>query len=136
MRKLTKWDVDEAWRAWIAVDMAYPSHDTKALGERLSPTLAIRMIAHARFCSMFCEYTIQNTPERIVEITRLDVMRAISGRQREIEEWLEDWELLPESPAKEHYRLHLAESQRARMELICLRHLWLASQARNPSSVI
>jgi len=135
MRKLTKWDVDEAWRALIAIEMTYPSHDSKAPGKGLSPTSALRMIAHARFCSMFCEYAVQNEPERIVEITRLDVMRAISGRQREIQEWLEDWEIFPESPAKEHYRQHLAESQRGRMELICLRHLWLASQACKPSSV-
>lgn len=135
MRKLTKLDVDEAWRAWVAIEMTYPSHDGKAPREGHSPTSAIRMIAHARFCSVFCEYTVQNEPERIVEITKLDVIRAISGRQREIQEWLEDWEVLPESPAKEHYRQHLAESQRARMELICLRHLWLASQARRPSSV-
>ncbi len=135
MHKLTKWDVDEAWRAWVTIEMTYPSHDSKVLGDGLSPTAALRMIAHARFCSMFCEYALQNEPERIVEITRLDVMRAISGRQREIQEWLEDWEILPESPAKEHYRQHLAESQRGRIELICLRHLWLASQACKPSSV-
>src|ERR1700686_254513 len=130
MRKLTKWDVDEAWRAGGAIEMTSPRHDSKALGVGLSATSAIRTIAHVRFCSMFCEYAVQNEPERIVEITTLDVLRAISGRQREIQEWLEDWEILPESLAKEHYRQHLAESQRNRMEVICLRHLWLASQAR------
>jgi hypothetical protein len=135
VRKLTKCDVDDAWRAWVTIEMTYPSHESKMLSEGLSPTSALRMIGHARFCSMFCEYVLQNEPERIVEITRLDVMRAISGREREIREWVEDWEILPESPAKEHYRQHLAQSQRGRMELICLRHLWLASQTRRPFSV-
>lgn len=93
------------------------------------------MIAHTRFCSVFCDHVLQNEPERIIEITKLDVMRAVSGRQCDIQDWLDDWQILPHSPAKEHYRRHLAESERNRMELICLRHLWLASQARKPSSV-
>jgi hypothetical protein len=135
MRRPTKWDVEQAWRAWVATEMTYPDYDSKTPSEGLSPISAVRMIAHARFCCVFCDYVVRHELERIVEITRLDVMRAISARQRDIQEWLDDWQILPESPAKEHYRRHLADSQRSRIELICLRHLWLASQARKPSSV-
>jgi hypothetical protein len=69
MRELTQWDVDEAWCAWVAVEMTYPIHDSKALTQGMSPIAAIRMIAHARFCSTFCDYVVQNEPKRIVEIT-------------------------------------------------------------------
>jgi hypothetical protein len=134
MRKVTRYDVDEAWLEWVAVDMTYSS-PASVVGDGISPTSALRMITHARFCSLFCEQVLQNEPDRIVEITRLDIIRAVSGREREIQEWVEDWEILPASQAKEHYRQHLAQSQRDRIELICLRHLWLASQARRPSSV-
>jgi hypothetical protein len=135
MRKLTQRDVEDAWAAWVAVEMAYPIDDGMAPTQKISPIAAIRMIAHTRFCSVFCDHVLQNEPERVVEITRLDVMRAISEWQRDLRDWLDDWQILPHSPAKEHYREHLAESQRYRMELICLRHLWLASQARKASSV-
>ena len=135
MRKPTIGDVDAAWRSWVAVDIAYPAHDMALQSEGFSPITAVRMIAHARFSCMFCDYIKQSEPERFIKITKLDVMRAIAGHQREMQEWLEDWEILPDSLAKDHYRRHLAESQRSRMELICLRHLWLASQARRPFSV-
>ena len=135
MRKLTQRDVEDAWAAWVAVEMAYPIDDGMAPTQKISPIAAMRMIAHTRFCSVFCDHVLQNEPQRVVEITKLDVLRAISEWQRDLRDWLDDWQILPHSPAKEHYREHLAESQRYRMELICLRHLWLASQVRKASSV-
>ena len=127
MRSLTKQDVDEAWRAWAATELAtygdVPSDDA------LTPIAAARLLAHLRFSGTFCDYVLQNEPERIVEVTRLDVMRAVRERQSDLEEWREDWEILPDSLAKGEARQQLVQSHRARMELICLRHLWLASQA-------
>lgn len=130
MRKITKRDVDEAWQAWAAAEMARPLRDGEPAGGGLSPLAAIRLIAHLRFSSAFCDYVLQNEPERIVEITGIDVMRAVTERQRDVEDWLEDWEILPDSVAKEYSRWQLAHSHRVRMELMCLRHLWLASQAK------
>lgn len=130
MRTLTKEDVDEAWDAWAATELA--AHDRAPADDALTPITAVRMLAHLRFSSTFCDYVLQNEPERVVEVTRLDVMRAMRERQSDLEEWREDWEILPDSQAKEEARRRLAQSHRARMELICLRHLWLASQTLQP----
>jgi len=128
MRKVSKRDVDEAWSAWAASEVACGQCGT-APDNTLSPTAAARMIALLRFNSMFCDYVLQNESWRIVEVTQPAIMRATRERQLDLEEWQEDWEILPGSAAKEHYRRHLAQSHRTRMELICMRHLWLASQA-------
>jgi hypothetical protein len=96
-------------------------------GGRASPATAVRLIAHIRFSSAFCDYVLQNEPERIVEISTLDVLRATAERQREVEEWLKDWEVLPESEAKRQARRQLILP--IALGWICLRHLWIASQA-------
>jgi len=132
MRNLTKQDVDEAWECWAATELA--TQDQASLDDELTPIAAIRMLAHLRFSSTFCDYILQNEPERIVEVTRVDVLRAVRERQSDLEEWREDWKMLPNSPAKEEARRRLAQSHRAGKELICLRHLWLASQAWIQSS--
>jgi hypothetical protein len=132
MRNLTKQDVDEAWECWAATELA--TQDQTSLDDELTPIAAIRMLAHLRFSSTFCDYILQNEPQRIVEVTRVDVLRAVRERQSDLEEWREDWKMLPNSQAKEEARRRLAQSHRARMELICLRHLWLASQAWIQSS--
>ena len=126
MRSFTKQDVDEAWEAWASTKLA--THVRAPLDDALTPNAAVRMLAHLRFSSAFCDYVLQNEPERIVEVTRLDVIRAVSERRSDLEAWREDWEILPDSRAKEEVRRQLAQSHRAGMELVCLRHLWLASQ--------
>jgi hypothetical protein len=126
MRSFTKQDVDEAWEAWASTELA--SHVRAPPDDALTPIAAVRMLAHLRFSSAFCDYVLQNEPERIVEVTRLDVIRAVSERRSDLEAWREDWEILPDSQAKEEVRRQLAQSHRAGMELVCLRHLWLASQ--------
>ena len=131
MRNLTKQDVDEAWEAWVATELA--TSECAPPDDALTPTGAVRMLAHLRFSSAFCDYVLQSEPARIVEVTRLDVLRAVRARQRDIEEWRDDWEILPDSQAKEEARRRFAQSHRARMELMCLRHLWLASQASRPT---
>jgi hypothetical protein len=133
MRNFTKQDVDEAWEAWASTELA--THLRAPLDDALTPIAAVRILAHLRFSGAFCDYVLQNEPERIVEVTRLDVMRAVSERRSDLEAWREDWEILPDSQAKEDVRRQLAQSHRARMELICLRHLWLASQASKPPSL-
>jgi hypothetical protein len=130
MRKVTKRDVEDAWQAWAAVDTAIPLQDVGSAGNGLTPAAAARLLAHLRFSAAFCDYVLQNEPGRIVEVTKSAVMHTVAERQQEVEAWLEDWEALPESSAKEHSRQCLAESHRLRMELVCLRHLWLASQRR------
>ena len=130
MRNLTKQDVDEAWEAWAATELAI--HVRVPPDDDLTPIAAIRMLAHLRFISVFCDYVLHNEPERIAEVTRLDVMRAVRERQSDLEEWREDWEILPDSQAKEEARRRLAQSHRTRMELTCLRHLWLASRTSKP----
>jgi hypothetical protein len=138
MRRLTRQDVEEAWQAWAATELA--TYDRVPSHAALTPIVAARMLAHQRFSSVFCDYVLQNEPGRIVEITRLDVMRAVRERENELEEWREDWEIFADCAVKEEARRQLAQSQRAVMELTCLRHLWLASQAwlrssdRRPSS--
>jgi hypothetical protein len=127
MRNLTKRDVDEAWEEWVATELA--TSDRTAPDDALTPITAVRMLAHLRFSSAFCDYVLQNEPARIVEVTRLDVLRTERERQSDIEEWRADWEILPDSQAKDHARRQFAPSHRARMELMCLRHLWLASQS-------
>ena len=129
MRKITKQDIEDAWQAWATIEMALPIYDGGWAGNGLTPDTAARMIAHLRFSSVFCDYVLQNEPERVVEVTKPALMKAVAERQRDVEEWLEDWEPLPDSMAKEHSRRRLAESHRFRMELICLRQLWLASLA-------
>lgn len=129
MRKVTKRDVEDAWRVWAAIDIALPLPDGGWAANGLTPATAARMLAHLRFSAAFCDYILQNEPGRIVEVTKTAVMQAVAKRQREVEVWLEDWKSLPESMAKEHSREWLAESHRFQMELICLRQLWLASQA-------
>jgi hypothetical protein len=126
MRSFTKQDVDEAWEAWASTELA--THVRAPPDDALTPIAAVRMLAHLRFSSAFCDYVLQNEPERIVEVTRLDVIRAVSERRSDLEAWREDWEILPDSRAKEEVRRQLAQSHRAGMELVCLRHLWLASQ--------
>jgi hypothetical protein len=133
MRNFTKQDVDEAWEAWASTKLA--AHVRAPLDDALTPNAAVRMLAHLRFSSAFCDYVLQNEPERIVEVTRLDVIRAVGEQKSDLEAWREDWEILPDSPAKEEVRRHLAQSHRAGMELICLRHLWLASQTSRPPSL-
>ncbi len=110
----------------MATELA--ASESLAPDDALTPIAAVRMLAHLRFSSTFCDYVLQNEPERIVEVSRLDVMRAMRAREGDLEEWREDWEILPASPAKDEVRWRLAQAHRARMELICLRHLWLASQ--------
>jgi hypothetical protein len=132
MRTLTKQDVDEAWQSWAATELATQDRDSP--GDELTPIAAVRMLAHLRFSSTFCDYILQNEPERLVEVTQVDVLRAVRERQSDLEEWREDWKILPDSQAKEEARRRFAQSHRARTELICLRHLWLASQARIQSS--
>ena len=129
MRKVTKRDVEDAWQAWAAIEIALPPHDGGWAGNGLTPATAARMLAHLRFSAVFCDYILRNEPGRIAEVTKTAVMQAVAERQREVEVWLEDWESLPESMAKIHSRRWLADSHRFRMELVCLRHLWLASQA-------
>ncbi|MGO8917870.1 MAG: hypothetical protein ACLQJR_18360 [Stellaceae bacterium] len=131
MRNLTKQDVDEAWQAWVATELA--TSDCAPPDDALTPIAAARMLSHLRFSSAFCDYVLQNEPARIVEVTRLDVLRAVRERQSDVEEWREDWEILPDSQAKEEARRRFAQSHRARMELMCLRHLWLASQTSRPT---
>ena len=126
MRNLTKQDVDDAWEGWVATELA--THDRSLPEDALTPGAALRLLAHLRFSSAFCDYVLQNEPERIVEVTRLDVARAVMERRSDMEEWRQDWAVLPDSGAKDEARRRLAQSHRARMELICLRHLWLASQ--------
>ena len=133
MRNLTKQDVDEAWEAWLATELA--TSDCAPPDDALTPVAAERMLAHLRFSSTFCDYVLQNEPARIVEVTRLEVMRAARERQSDVEEWREDWEILPDSEAKELARWRFAQSHRARMELVCLRHLWLASQTSRPPAL-
>ena len=132
MRTLTKHDVDQAWESWAATELATQDQDPP--GHELTPVAAVRMLARLRFSSTFCDYISQNEPERIVEVTRIDLLRAMRERQSDLEEWLEDWKMLPDSQAKEEARRRLAQSHRASTELICLRHLWLASQAWIQSS--
>ena len=132
MRTITKQDVDEAWEIWAAMEGTHSSHSQP---DALTPIAAIRLIAQLRFSNMFCDYVLQNEPERIVETTGLDVTRAARERQRDLEEWREDWEILPASAAKDEALRRLVRSHRARMELVCVRHLWLASQAWNRSKV-
>jgi hypothetical protein len=117
-------------RGWASTELA--THARAPLYDALTPITAVSMLAHLRFSSAFCDYILQNEPERIVEVTRLDVIRAVSERQSDLAAWREDWELLPDSRAKEEAGRQLAQSHRARMELICLRHLWLASQTSKP----
>jgi hypothetical protein len=132
MRNFTKQDVDEAWEAWASTELA--THVRAPLDDALTPITAVGMLAQLRFSSAFCDYVLQNEPERIVEVTRLDVIRAVSQRQSDLAAWREDWEILPDSRAKEEVRRQLAQSHRTRMELICLRHLWIASQTSKPPS--
>jgi hypothetical protein len=127
MRMITKQDVDEAWENWATIEGFHPAQSLR--DDAFTPTTALRMIAHLRFSSMFCDYVLQNEPERIVETSTLDVIRAASERQCDLQEWREDWEILPASAAKDRARRRLAQCHRARMELVCIRHLWLASQA-------
>jgi hypothetical protein len=129
MQKVTDRDVEDAWHAWAAIEIALPPDDGAWAGNGLTPATAARMLAHLRFSTAFCDYVLQTEPGRIVEVTKSAVMQAVAERQREVEAWLEDWGSLPESIAKQHSRRWLAESHRFRMELFCLRHLWLASQA-------
>jgi hypothetical protein len=132
MRNLSKKDVDDAWDAWVATELAASESD--APGDALTPLAALRLLAQLRFSSTFCDYVLENEPERIVEVTQLDVMRAARERESDLNEWREDWAILPESRAKKDAHRRLAEAHRSRMELVCLRHLWLASQAVMPSA--
>jgi hypothetical protein len=135
MRRPTKRDVDEAWQAWLEIDVAVPVQAREPANEALSPVAAMRFIAHLRFVSSFCDYVLQNERQRIREISPSDLLRCLQERQRQKNEWLADWDLLPDSLAKAAARRQLAEAQRAAMELVCLRHLWLASLAPKPCSI-
>jgi hypothetical protein len=132
MRKLSKQDVDDAWNAWVATELA--AADSGAPDDALSPLAARRVLAQLRFSSTFCDYVLQNEPERIVEVTQLDVLRVARERESDLNEWREDWAILPESQAKKEGHRRLTEAHRCRMELVCLRHLWLASQAGTSSA--
>lgn len=133
MRKPSKKDVDSAWDAWVATELA--TSDSDAPDDVLTPFAARRLLAQLRFNSTFCDYVLQNEPERIVEVTQLDVMRAARQRESDLSEWREDWAILPQSQAKKDAHRRLTEAHRCRVELVCLRHLWLASQAATPSAL-
>jgi hypothetical protein len=134
MRKTTKRDVEEAWEAWAAIETALPPRDIGWAENGLTPATAARLLAHLRFSAAFCDYVSQNEPERIVEVTKSAVIRAFAERQHDVKVWLEDWEKLPESVAKQLSRQCLVESHRFRTELMCLRHLWLASQRQDANT--
>jgi hypothetical protein len=135
MRQPTKRDVDEAWRAWLEIDLAIPVQACEAANDALSPLTAMRLIAHLRFSSTFCDYVLQNERQRIREIPQSELLSCMQERERQKNDWLADWDLLPASLAKVAARRQLAEGQRAWMELVCLRHLWLASLAPKPCSI-
>lgn len=132
MRKPSKKDVDDSWDAWVATELA--TSDKEASDDVLTPLAALRLLAQLRFRSTFCDYVLQNEPERIIEVTQLDVMRAARERESDLTEWREDWAILPGSQAKKDAHRRLTEAHRCRMELVCLRHLWLASQTVTPSA--
>jgi hypothetical protein len=135
MLQPTKRDVDEAWQAWLEIDLAIPVQACEAANDALSPLTATRLIAHLRFSTMFCDYVLHNERQRIREISQLELLRCTQKRRRQKEEWLADWEPLPDSLAKAAARRQLAEAQRGLIELVCLRHLWLMSLAPKPCSI-
>src|ERR1700720_3676250 len=106
MRTFSKQDVDEAWEAWASTKLA--THVRAPLDDALTPNAAVRMLGHQRFSSAFCDYVLQNEPERIVEVTRLDVIRALNEQKSDLEAWREDWEILPDFPATGEGRRDLA----------------------------
>jgi hypothetical protein len=130
MRKTSKNDVDESWKVWVATELA--ASDRGGPYGALTPFAALCLVAQMDFISTFCDYVSQHEPERIVEVTQLDVMRAAREEESDLSEWREDWAILPESQAKKHARRRLTEAHRRRIELTCLRHLWLALQAVTP----
>lgn len=129
MRKLQKQDVDDSWNAWVTIELETPDGGPE---DALTPHAALRLLAQLRFSSTFCDYVLQNEPERIVEVTQRDVGRASREWESDLKEWREDWAILPDSEAKKEAHRRLTEAHRRRMELVCLRHLWLASQATTP----
>jgi catalase (peroxidase I) len=54
MLQPTKRDVDEAWQAWLEIDLAIPVQACEAANDALSPLTATRLIAHLRFSTMCC----------------------------------------------------------------------------------
>jgi hypothetical protein len=132
MRNPSKNDVDDSWNALVATELAVSENGGP--DDALTPITALRLMAQLRFNSTFCDYVLLNEPQRIVEVTQPDVMRAVKERESDLNEWREDWATLPDSPAKKHALRRLTEAHRSRMELVCLRHLWLALQAVTPSA--
>ena len=132
MRNTSKNDVDESWNAWVATALA--DSDGGGPDDALTPFAALCLVAQLDFISTFCDYVLQHEPERIVEVTQLDVMRAARAQESDLNKWREDWAILPESLAKKHARRRLTAAHRRRMELVCLHHLWLALQAVTPSA--
>jgi hypothetical protein len=60
MRTLTKQDVDEAWESWAATELATQDQDSP--GDELTPIAAVRMLAHLRFSSTFCDIYCKTSP--------------------------------------------------------------------------